>query len=113
MSPSCWVRSNRGAVATEFCITSVVSSWLRHCAYAPMRSSPPSWCDWTSDTLRRGRSPPLSCVPPDGGRARYQIYCRAIDSGQYREVSVTESSRVLERTSGQAGDQIDVIGQAR
>jgi hypothetical protein len=51
--------------------------------------------------------------PRDGGRPPYHIYCRAIDSGQFREVSVTGSLRVLERTSGEPGDQIDVIGQAR
>ena len=51
--------------------------------------------------------------PREGGRPPYYIYCRAIDSGQFREVSVTGSLRVLERISGQAGEQIDVIGQAR
>jgi len=51
--------------------------------------------------------------PKDGGRAPYQIYCRAIDSGQFREVSVNGSLRVLERTSGQPGEQIDVTAQAR
>ncbi len=51
--------------------------------------------------------------PGDGGRAPYRIYCRAIDSGQFREVSVTGSLRVLERTSGQPGEPIDVTGQAR
>jgi MMP 1-O-methyltransferase len=44
--------------------------------------------------------------PRDGGRAPYQIYCRAIDSGQFREVAVTGSLRVLERISGQPGEQI-------
>lgn len=44
--------------------------------------------------------------PKDGGRPPYYIYCRAIDSGQFREVSVTGSLRVLERTSGQAGQQV-------
>jgi MMP 1-O-methyltransferase len=54
--------------------------------------------------------------PRDGGRPPYHIYCRAIDSGQFREVSVTGSLRVLERTTGQPGQQpshISVIGQAR
>jgi hypothetical protein len=50
--------------------------------------------------------------PRDGGRPPYYIYCRAIDSGQFHEVSVTGSLRVLERTSGQPGEQI-AIGQAR
>ncbi|MEB3981475.1 class I SAM-dependent methyltransferase [Mycobacterium sp. 663a-19] len=38
--------------------------------------------------------------PKDGGRPPYYIYCRAIDSGQFREVSATGSLRVLERISG-------------
>src|SRR6201993_3635800 len=44
--------------------------------------------------------------PRDGGQAPYQIYCRAIDSGQFREVAVTGSLRVLERTGGRPGEQI-------
>ena len=44
--------------------------------------------------------------PRDGGRPPYYIYCRAMDSGQFREVSVTGSLRVLERTGGRAGDPI-------
>jgi MMP 1-O-methyltransferase len=44
--------------------------------------------------------------PRAGGRAPYQIYCRAIDSGQFREVAVTGSLRVLERITGQPGEQI-------
>ena len=42
--------------------------------------------------------------PDDGGRAPYQIYCRALDCGQFREVSATGSLRVLERVSGEPGD---------
>ncbi len=38
--------------------------------------------------------------PRDGGRPPYYIYCRAMDSGQFREVSATGSLRVLERISG-------------
>ena len=44
--------------------------------------------------------------PRDGGLPPYYIYCRAIDSGQFREVSVTGSLRVLERTTGQPGQQL-------
>lgn len=33
--------------------------------------------------------------PADGGRPPYEIYCRALDSGDYREVSATGSLRVL------------------
>lgn len=47
--------------------------------------------------------------PTDGGRAPYQIYCRAINSGQFREVAVTGSLRVLERTRGQAGEPVETI----
>jgi MMP 1-O-methyltransferase len=50
--------------------------------------------------------------PRDGGQAPYRIYCRAIDSGQFREVSVTGSLRVLERTGGRPGERI-VTGRAR
>lgn len=44
--------------------------------------------------------------PKDGGRPPYYIYCRAIDSGKFREVSATGSLRVLERVSGQPGEPI-------
>lgn len=44
--------------------------------------------------------------PKDGGRPPYYIYCRAIDSGQFQEVSATGSLRVLERIDGQAGEQV-------
>ena len=49
--------------------------------------------------------------PRDGGQAPYQIYCRAIDSDQCRQVSVTGTLRVLERTSGHPGERI-VTGRA-
>ncbi|MCQ4359907.1 class I SAM-dependent methyltransferase [Mycobacterium gordonae] len=45
--------------------------------------------------------------PNDGGRAPYQIYCRALASGQFREVGATGSLRVLERTGGQAGEPVE------
>jgi predicted O-methyltransferase YrrM len=44
--------------------------------------------------------------PLDGGQAPYHIYCRATESRQFREVSVTGSLRVLERVSGEPGDAI-------
>jgi MMP 1-O-methyltransferase len=50
--------------------------------------------------------------PKDGGRPPYYIYCRALDSGQFREVSALGSLRVLERVGGEPGEQI-VSGQAR
>ena len=37
--------------------------------------------------------------PADGGRPPYEIYCRAMESGAFREVSVTGSLRRLERVS--------------
>ncbi|MCB5182156.1 class I SAM-dependent methyltransferase [Streptomyces antimicrobicus] len=36
--------------------------------------------------------------PADGGQAPYRIYCRALASGAFEEVSVTDSLRVLRRT---------------
>jgi MMP 1-O-methyltransferase len=50
--------------------------------------------------------------PRDGGRPPYHIYCRAMDSGQFREVSVIGSLRVLERAGGQPGEPI-VTGRGR
>jgi predicted O-methyltransferase YrrM len=39
----------------------------------------------------------------DGGQAPYQIYCRALQGGEFVERSVTGSLRVLERISGDVG----------
>ncbi|AQT79854.1 hypothetical protein B1R94_12110 [Mycolicibacterium litorale] len=45
--------------------------------------------------------------PRDGGRPPYNIYCRALDSGEFTEVSATGSLRVLERTgSGVPGEEL-------
>jgi MMP 1-O-methyltransferase len=41
--------------------------------------------------------------PNEGGQAPYHIYRRALDTGDFREVSATGSMRVLERTSGVPG----------
>jgi predicted O-methyltransferase YrrM len=41
--------------------------------------------------------------PRDGGQAPYHIYRRALDTGDFREVGITGSMRVLERVSGQPG----------
>jgi predicted O-methyltransferase YrrM len=41
--------------------------------------------------------------PRDGGQAPYQIYCRAIESGDFQEVSHTGTLRVLQRVSGSVG----------
>jgi hypothetical protein len=37
--------------------------------------------------------------PADGGRPPYEIYCRALESGRFGEVSATGSLRVLRRTA--------------
>jgi predicted O-methyltransferase YrrM len=50
--------------------------------------------------------------PRDGGRPPYHIYCRAIDSGDFTEVSATGSLRVLERISGVPGDQLRTHAQS-
>ncbi|SFT64704.1 Predicted O-methyltransferase YrrM [Actinopolyspora lacussalsi subsp. righensis] len=57
------------------------------------------WSPW----IHRGGALVLHDVfpdPADGGRAPYRIYRRALDSGEFREVSVTGSLRVLQRVSG-------------
>ena len=41
--------------------------------------------------------------PRDGGQAPFHIYRRALDTGDFREISATGSMRVLERTAGEAG----------
>ncbi|RDI65963.1 class I SAM-dependent methyltransferase [Nocardia pseudobrasiliensis] len=41
--------------------------------------------------------------PRDGGRAPYNIYRKALDSNNFREVSVVGSLRVLERPAGCGG----------
>lgn len=37
--------------------------------------------------------------PRDGGRPPFHIYCRAVDSGEFREVAAVGSLRVLQRIS--------------
>ena len=44
--------------------------------------------------------------PRDGGQAPYHIYCRALESGHFREESVCGSLRVLERVWGAPGQAI-------
>lgn len=41
--------------------------------------------------------------PADGGRPPYEIYCRALESGQFTEVRAVDSLRVLRRDSGEVG----------
>lgn len=45
--------------------------------------------------------------PDDGGQAPFQIYRRALESEQFREVSAMKSLRVLERVAGEAGTPVD------
>jgi MMP 1-O-methyltransferase len=45
--------------------------------------------------------------PRDGGQAPYHIYRRATDSGQFREIAVTGSLRVLQRVAGAVGTPVD------
>ncbi|WP_248581424.1 class I SAM-dependent methyltransferase [Nocardioides sp. InS609-2] len=44
--------------------------------------------------------------PADGGRPPYDVFVRALDSGCLTEVDALGSMRVLERTSGDAGDPV-------
>lgn len=44
--------------------------------------------------------------PDDGGQAPYHVYRRALDTGDFREVSATGSMRVLERVSGVPGEAL-------
>ena len=44
--------------------------------------------------------------PDEGGQAPFHIYRRALDTGAFREVVATGSMRVLERTSGTAGEPL-------
>jgi len=41
--------------------------------------------------------------PADGGRPPYEIYRRALESGQFTEVRAVDSLRVLRRDSGEVG----------
>ncbi|MFD4029037.1 class I SAM-dependent methyltransferase [Streptomyces sp. NPDC058637] len=42
--------------------------------------------------------------PADGGQAPYRVHQRALASGEFTEISVTDSLRVLRRTGPGAGD---------
>ena len=44
--------------------------------------------------------------PADGGRPPFEIYERALGTGQFKETSVTGSLRVLERVGGQTGEPL-------
>lgn len=44
--------------------------------------------------------------PADGGRPPYDVYRRALDSGDFAEVEALGSMRVLRRVGGDAGDTV-------
>ncbi len=44
--------------------------------------------------------------PAEGGRPPYDVFLRALDGGCFTEVDALGSMRVLERTSGDAGDPV-------
>jgi predicted O-methyltransferase YrrM len=44
--------------------------------------------------------------PEDGGQAPYHVFLRALESGAFTEVEALGSMRVLERTSGTAGEAV-------
>lgn len=50
--------------------------------------------------------------PRDGGRPPYEIYCRALASGEFTEVGHTGSLRVLQRVAGVPGDQLRTHSQS-
>lgn len=50
--------------------------------------------------------------PRDGGRPPYNIYCRAIESGDFKEVGVRGSLRVLERVDHPDSSQRDTHSQS-
>lgn len=64
----------------------------------------PAWADfhgWTPH-VKTGGTLAIHDVfenPADGGRPPYDLYCYALSSGRFTEVSATGSLRVLERTS--------------
>jgi hypothetical protein len=58
-----------------------------------------NWSPWVT----RGGALAIHDVfpdPADGGQAPYRIYQRAVGSGEFAEVAVYGSLRVLERTTG-------------
>ncbi|MEZ5094184.1 class I SAM-dependent methyltransferase [Nocardioides sp.] len=44
--------------------------------------------------------------PADGGRPPYDVFCRALESGDFAEVEALGSMRVLRRVGGDAGDPV-------
>ncbi len=67
--------------------------------------SEPAWADyrnWTPKIVERGVLAIHDVFenPADGGRPPYELYCEALDSGEFAELSATGSLRVLERIKG-------------
>ncbi len=44
--------------------------------------------------------------PADGGRPPFDVFCRALDSGDFAEIEALGSMRVLRRVRGDAGDPV-------
>jgi predicted O-methyltransferase YrrM len=44
--------------------------------------------------------------PADGGQAPYRVFCRAVQGGDFAEVTALGSMRVLRRVRGDAGDPV-------
>ena len=62
----------------------------------------PAWADWNGWTphLATGSTLAIHDVfenPVDGGRPPYELFCHAIESGNYQELSATGSLRVLKK----------------
>ena len=62
----------------------------------------PAWADWNGWTphLATGSTLAIHDVfenPADGGRPPYELFCHAIESGNYQELSATGSLRVLKK----------------
>ena len=62
----------------------------------------PAWADWNGWTphLALGGTLAIHDVfenPEDGGRPPYDLFCHALASGAYREISATGSLRVLKK----------------
>ncbi len=74
-------------------------------AEEPAQSDYSGWAKW----LMTGGMLAIHDVfasPADGGQAPFHVYQRALASGAFTEVEALGSLRVLERTSGDAGDPV-------
>ena len=67
----------------------------------------PAWADYRGWTphLAAGGTLAIHDVfpnPADGGRPPYELYCHALESGEFEDVSATGSLRVLARRASRA-----------